>query len=230
MKICAVNGSPRKNGNTAEVLRHALEGAMSIPEISTKMIHLSGINFSACTSCFECKRTGSKSYGKCAINDGLTPVIEELSYVDGIIFGSPVYFGNITGKMKSFLERLLFPYCTYETGYKTIAPKKMNTAFIYTMNVDRQTMTDQNYPRQFKFMENFIGMVFRAPEVIHVNNTYQFDDYTLYNVECFSEIEKREHRKTQFPVDCQSAFELGKNMALSAFHAVSPRNADERRH
>ena len=99
MKICAVNGSPRKNGNTAEVLRHALEGAMSVPEISTKMIHVSGIKFSACTSCFECKRMGSKSYGKCAINDGLTPVIEELSHADGIIFGSPVYFGNITGKI-----------------------------------------------------------------------------------------------------------------------------------
>ncbi len=72
------------------------------------------------------------------------------------------------------------------------------------MNVDRQTMTDQNYPRQFRLMENFIGMVFRAPEVIHVNNTYH--------------------------IDCRSAFERGKNMALSAFHAVSLRNAGERRH
>lgn len=218
MNIYAVNASPRKNRNTALILKSALEGAASVEHaeaIHAELIHINDLPFSACISCFECKRTASKSYGKCALNDALTPIIEKLSAADGIFFGSPVYFGNITGKMKSLLERLLFPYCTYDEGYATISPKKMPVSFIYTMNVDKTTMEALRYPENFAAMEMFLGMVFSKPDVIYVNNTYQFDDYSKYTVRCFSEHEKRTHKETQFPVDCQSAFNLGKNMVLS---------------
>lgn len=218
MNIYAVNASPRKNRNTATILRGALEGAGSVehPEaINVELIHINDLPFSACVSCFECKRTASKSYGKCALNDPLTPVIEKLSAADGIIFGSPVYFGNITGKMKSFLERLLFPYCTYDEGYATISPKKMPISFIYTMNIDKKTMEEHRYRENFAVMETFLEMIFSKPATLYVNNTYQFDDYSKYTVRCFSEQEKRLYKEAQFPIDCQSAFNLGKDMALS---------------
>lgn len=65
-KIYAINGSPRKNNNTAILLDKALEGAKALnsDEVLTKRIDLYNLNFTGCRSCFECKRIGGKSYGK----------------------------------------------------------------------------------------------------------------------------------------------------------------------
>ena len=71
MKVLAVNGSPRKNWNTATLLRKALEGAAS-QGAETEFIHLYDLNFKGCQSCFACKTIGGKSYGKCARKDDIT--------------------------------------------------------------------------------------------------------------------------------------------------------------
>ena len=94
-KIIAVNGSPRKKGNTAEVLTHALKGAQDAGA-ETELIHLADLDFSGCKSCFACKLKGGKSYGKCALNDDLTPVLEKILACDGLLVGSPIYFGGET--------------------------------------------------------------------------------------------------------------------------------------
>ena len=143
MKVYAINGSPRKNKNTATLLQKALDGVKESAkdkEIETEIINLYDLNYTGCKSCFACKRLGGASYGKCAIKDDIYEVLEKLSQADGIIFGSPIYLSNITGQLQSFLERLLFPYLVYDENYSTIAPKKMPTAFIYTMNVQEELM------------------------------------------------------------------------------------------
>ena len=126
MRIYAVNGSPRKKWNTATVLQSALDGAASAgaENVRTEMIHLYDYSYTGCVSCFQCKRKGGKHYGRCAVRDGLTPVLEKCREADGIIFGSPVYFHNITGMMRSFLERLLFPCIAYDRDYSSLALKK----------------------------------------------------------------------------------------------------------
>lgn len=212
MKIYAVNGSPRKKCNTATVLMKALEGAAAAGA-QTECVHLYDLHYKGCLSCFECKRLGGKSYGRCAVRDELSPVLEKLAEADGIIFGSPVYFKDISGMMRSFLERFLFQYFVYDMNYSSLAPKKMKTAFIYTMNVSHSVMNEWNYPEQLKGMQFFIERAFSAPSILYVNNTYQFSDYSKYKVECFSEEEKARHRKEQFPLDCQNAYELGMGMA-----------------
>lgn len=212
MKIYAVNGSPRKKCNTATVLMKALEGAAAAGA-QTECVHLYDLHYKGCLSCFECKRLGGKSYGRCAVRDELSPVLEKLAEADGIIFGSPVYFKDISGMMRSFLERFLFQYFVYDMNYSSLAPKKMKTAFIYTMNVSHSVMNEWNYPEQLKCMQFFIERAFSAPSILYVNNTYQFSDYSKYKVECFSEEEKARHRKEQFPLDCQNAYELGMGMA-----------------
>ena len=63
MKIIALNGSPRKNWNTALLLENALKGAKDAGA-ETEMVHLYDINFKGCISCFLCKRQNSKYYGK----------------------------------------------------------------------------------------------------------------------------------------------------------------------
>ena len=60
MKILAVNGSPRKNWNTATLLGKALEGATS-QGAETEFDHLYDLNFKGCQSCFSCKTMGGKS-------------------------------------------------------------------------------------------------------------------------------------------------------------------------
>ncbi|MGB7787695.1 flavodoxin family protein, partial [Methanoregula sp.] len=112
MNVIAINGSPRKKWNTATLLRHALDGAAS-EGAETELINLYDLDFKGCTSCFACKLKGGKSYGKCAMLDELTPVLEKIEAVDALILGSPIYFGNVTGEMRCFMERLLFPYLTY---------------------------------------------------------------------------------------------------------------------
>jgi multimeric flavodoxin WrbA len=88
VKVLAINGSPRKKWNTATLLEKALEGAASLGA-DTELVHLYDLDYKGCTSCFACKLKGGKSYGKCAMNDGLTPVLEKLADVDALLLGSP---------------------------------------------------------------------------------------------------------------------------------------------
>lgn len=210
MKIIAINGSPRKKGNTATLCEEFLKGAKSVrPDVETEIINLYELNYTGCKSCFACKRTQSNTYGTCIIPDDLQKIIDRISTADGIVLGSPIYFGDITGQMRCFLERLLFPYVTYETGYKTIAPKHMSTAMIYTMNVTQEIMKQFQYDMRISHIESFIERVFSKPQAYYAYNTYQFDNYNNYKVEVFSESDKAEYKQLQFPRECQRAFNGG---------------------
>jgi len=102
------NGSPRKNGNTATLLKQAMEGASSQGS-ETELIHLYDLNYKGCMSYFLCKLKEGKSYGKCAVQDDLAPIFERVAEADALIFASPVYSGTATAEMRVFLERLLYP-------------------------------------------------------------------------------------------------------------------------
>jgi multimeric flavodoxin WrbA len=99
MKALAINGSPRKAWNTATLLKNTLDGAAS-QGAETKLIHLYDLDFKGCTSCYACKLKNGKSYGKCGMNDNLTPILENIfNDIDVLLLGSPIYFGTATGEM-----------------------------------------------------------------------------------------------------------------------------------
>ena len=215
MKFYGINGSPRKNKNTATLLQSALAGIKSKQEnesIETEIIHLYDLTYRPCISCFQCKALEGKNYGRCALKDSLTPVMEKLAYADGLIFGSPIYFGGITAQLRAFFERFLFQYTVYDMQYSSLAPKRMPTAFIYTMNVPEEMMVGQQYAVGLGHIEFFVGNLFSPPQIMYAFNTYQFDDYSKYKIECFSEADKAAHREKQFPVDIQKAFKIGAKM------------------
>src|SRR5512145_1855046 len=139
--VIAINGSPRKKWNTATLLEHVLEGAQA-QGAETELVHLYDLDFKGCTSCFACKLKGGKSYGKCVMKDDLAPVLERIAGADALVLGSPIYFGNVTGEMRSFMERLLFPNLTYTRPPQSRAPRQIPTAFMYTMNVSEQLMRE----------------------------------------------------------------------------------------
>ncbi|HPI98320.1 MAG TPA: flavodoxin family protein [Synergistales bacterium] len=212
MKIMAINGSPRKNGNTAALLEKALEGAASLGA-DTEMIHLYDLDFKGCTSCFACKLKNGPSYGRCAMEDDLTPVLEKIGTCHALVLGSPVYFGDVTGEMRSFMERLFFPNLAYSRNYRTIFPGMLKTAFIYTMNVKEEAMKERGYDKWTEKNESLMKWFFGHCESLFSFNTLQFDDYSLYVSDMFDPEEKMEQHKKVFSLDLESSFELGKRLA-----------------
>lgn len=217
-KVIFINGSPRKNFNTAKLLKEAQKGAESVGA-ETEFFNLYDINFKGCLSCFACKRKGNNTNCVCAIKDDLRPVLEKCINADAVIMGSPVYFSYPTGEFRSFLERLLFPVHTYlvdkETGgLKSLRPKTIPCGVIFTMNCPREWMEQYNYPvileDNVKSLEHVMGQA----EVLYSCDTYQFIDYSKYDIDLFDEKHKAQVRDTQFPKDLQAAFEMGKKLAL----------------
>jgi multimeric flavodoxin WrbA len=208
MKIMAFNGSPRKKHNTATLLQKALEGAAS-RGANTELINLYDLFYKGCISCFACKTKGGKSYGKCAVEDDLTAIFREVEKADAIILGSPIYYGTVSGEMKSFMERLLFPYTEYTVTYSSLFPRKIKAGFIYAMNVPEELMLELGYEQQFKLHQATLKRILGASEYICSFDTYQFDEYSKYVSSRFDPEKKLQRHKEIFPQDCEKAFEMG---------------------
>lgn len=208
MKVLAVNGSPRKNGNTVALLKQAMDGAKS-QGAETRRIDLYSMNYKGCISCFYCKRK-DKPHGICAVRDDLTPILAELKETDILLLGSPIYYDNITSGMVAFLERFLFSNYIYSEEIPTVFPKVLPTGFIYDMNITQeQAQKVHLYSNLEKYQRSIKEVLGCRPELLYVYNTWQFSDYSKYESSIFSESEKRKQREEQFPLDCQAAYDLG---------------------
>ena len=213
MQIYAINASPRKKANTATLLQAALTSAQK-NGATTELFNLYDYTYTGCKSCFACKLIGGQSYGHCALKDELTPILEKVSQADAIILGSPIYFGGVTGMLRSFEERLLFPFLTYTETHESIAPKKLRTAFIYTMNAPKPMVEQLKYPERLNMMEGYVGHIFGSqPLVLYAYNTVQFNDYSKYLCTMFSAEEKAKYKAEHFPEDLRKAEEIGASLA-----------------
>ncbi len=215
MKIIAINGSPRKAWNTATLLNRAMEGAAS-QGAETELTQLYDLNYKGCTSCFDCKMKEGKSYGTCAVNDDVTPILDRVKEADAIILGSPIYLGGVTGEMRSFLERLIFPYLVYDLERSSLLKKKILVGFIYTMGASENRIKEAGYEQQFKLMEMILKRIFGASESLVVTDTYQFDDYSKYVATGMDSEAKATRRREVFPADCQKAYEMGARFACNS--------------
>ena len=215
IKALFVNGSPRKNWNTVKLLEKAMEGATDAGA-ECELVNIYDKPFKGCISCFACKVKNSKCNGLCAYKDELHPLLEKAYDADIIVIGSPVYFNNATAGTRAFLERLMFPIDTYmvEDGERVNVPHKpVKTAVIYDMNCPDFFMDQVNYKILLGDVEHELERLFGYCELLYVNDTYQFNDYSRYDCNMFPEEAKRKHRDEQFPKDLEAAYELGKRMA-----------------
>ena len=102
MKVVALNGSARKDGNTAILLNWVLD-ELRAENIETEMIQLAGERISGCIACYQCMKT--KDY-RCAIQtDRVNDTLQKMREAEGILLGSPTYIANITASLKAILER-----------------------------------------------------------------------------------------------------------------------------
>ncbi|MDR2550415.1 MAG: flavodoxin family protein [Desulfobulbus sp.] len=216
MHVLAINGSPRKTWNTATLLTKVLEGAAA-QGASIELVHLYDLDYKGCTSCFACKLVDGPSNGRCAMQDQLRPVLERIeTKVDALVLGSPIYFAQMTGEMRSFLERLLFAPLVYSQPPRAIFPRTIKTAVIYTMNVDEEQCARLGYPAMFEATETVLDRVFGIqPETLCCYDTYQFPDYGKVIMECMDSAQKAARRSSVFPEDCKQAVQLGARLATA---------------
>jgi multimeric flavodoxin WrbA len=212
--VIAINGSPRKNANTATLLQKALDGAASTGA-ETELIHLIDLQYQGCTSCFACKRKGTKFIGACASRDDLTPVLEKVMRSGAVILGSPIYLADVTALMRAFIERFGFMNVSYDKNGHNAFTGKINGAFFYTMNVSKPVSTLFTYV--YKFNTGLLKRCLRGKvEQLICTDTWQFDDYDKYMASNFDVAKKKKARETVFPKDCEKAYQIGKRLSGSA--------------
>jgi len=210
MYVIAFNGSPRKNGTTATLLKKALDGAAS-RRAKTEFVQLNQLSMKGCQACFSCKKRGGKSYGKCALIDGMTPLYKKIEHAGAILLGSPIYFGMVSSGTKMFIERL-FPYFSYR-DYSSIFPKKIPVGLICTMGADDQQ--EKVFRQHMQFNQMILSMLLGPAELLVSTDTLHVDNYSEIVADALEARvgEKLEHQRTVFPLDCKKAFEMGARLA-----------------
>lgn len=102
MKVAAFNGSARKDGNTAILIREVF-AELDAEGIETEMIQMAGKTIRGCTACGKCFKNKNQ---RCAIdNDFANECIEKMLEADGIILASPTYFTDVTTETKALIDR-----------------------------------------------------------------------------------------------------------------------------
>lgn len=211
MKIILINGSPRKNWNTAELLKNAMQGAQDAGA-EAEIVNLYSLNFKGCTSCFYCKLK-SKEHGTCAMKDDLTPILEKVKNADAIIFGTPIYFMNLSAGMVAFIERLFFSNYIYSAEIPTVFPKKLPSAFFYTMNMTEKHFEQFKMSEKLGIYEMFTENIFQVkPKILYAFNTVQFKDYSKYESSIFNAEEKFAYKEKVFENLCKQAYQIGRDL------------------
>lgn len=101
-KILLLNGSPRAHGCTAAALDEMIR-IFETEGIGTELIHVGNQAIRGCVACGFCKKNG-----RCVVNDLVNETAPKLEAADGLVIGSPVYYGSPNGTLLSFLDRLFY--------------------------------------------------------------------------------------------------------------------------
>jgi multimeric flavodoxin WrbA len=102
MKVVAFNGSARKNGNTAILVKHVFQ-ELQQQGIETELVQLAGKKIKGCIACYKCFENKDQ---RCSVTDDvLNSCIEKMIQAHGIILASPTYFANISTELKALIDR-----------------------------------------------------------------------------------------------------------------------------
>ena len=213
MKVIAINGSPRKNRNTASLLKKVMDGAADAG-CETKLVHLRDLKFSGCISCLACKLKGNTCAGLCALQDDLRPLLEETLASDIIVIGTPVYWHYPTALTRAFMERLLFAPLDYANPGSSVLAKKIRCATIYTMHV----MNDELFAKQG--YAQTLGVAAKSLEFLGPQETLYFRGLSVFPEtgtdryaasDWFNDLLAKERREHYAEYERQ-AYELGKRL------------------
>ena len=102
MKVLMLNGSPRTSGNIALAL-HEMEKVFEENGVEYETILLGKMDIRGCMACETCRKTG-----KCVFDDIVNEIAKKFEESDGLVIGSPVYYGSANGTLMSALQRLFY--------------------------------------------------------------------------------------------------------------------------
>jgi multimeric flavodoxin WrbA len=102
MKVILISGSPKPNGNTAQLMQECVT-VIQEHGVEAEVISFAGMKIEACIACHRCVKTG-----RCELNDGVNEIIQKVRSAEGLIVGSPVYFGTARGDVMCALQRIAF--------------------------------------------------------------------------------------------------------------------------
>jgi len=152
MKIVCLLGSPRPGGNSATIARHFLKTAEGLGA-QTSTFELNRLTYRGCQGCYACKTRTDR----CVVQDDLTGVLEAVSDADLLLLATPVYYGDVTGQLKSFIDRtfsFLKPDFHTNPEPARLEPGKTLVFVITQGNQDEAKFADV-FPRYDAFLKWF---------------------------------------------------------------------------
>lgn len=103
IKILGISGSPRKESNSSILVHEALRGATAVEDVQVEFIGLAGKNIAPCSGCEVCRRED-----RCVYKDDFQPIYQKMLEADGIILGSPSYYGTVSAQCKALMDRCYY--------------------------------------------------------------------------------------------------------------------------
>lgn len=129
MKVLMINGSPHPDGNTALALKEMAK-VFASAGVETEILTVGMKDIRGCIGCRQCLQKG-----KCVFDDLVNETAEKLAACDGLVIGSPVYYGSANGTLISFLDRLFYSTNkvdkTMKVGACIVAARRSGTTFTY---------------------------------------------------------------------------------------------------
>ncbi|SFM45407.1 flavodoxin family protein [Thermodesulforhabdus norvegica] len=180
MKVVALLSSPRQNGNSASLARRAVD-VLNRNGCVVEVFALNQLSFKGCQACMACKT----KMDRCAVDDGLTPVLESVRNAEGLIVATPVYWYDICAQLKTFVDRC---YSFLKPDYLTNPqPSRLGTGrkllFILTQGAPQPI---EVYP---KYRDIFKWLGFSESRLVHAVGVRDLGDVDKRE-DLFSEVEK----------------------------------------
>jgi multimeric flavodoxin WrbA len=147
MKVLAVLGSPRSQGNSATLAREVLAG-LEAAGAEVRVYELNRLEFQGCQGCGACKAEAEA----CVLEDGFTPIYAALRETDVLLLASPVYFGDLSGQMKCFFDRL---YALANPDFTSRLSPGKRAVVILTQGAPPEEMFADIFPRYERWLKHF---------------------------------------------------------------------------
>ncbi|MFA5105133.1 MAG: flavodoxin family protein [Candidatus Margulisiibacteriota bacterium] len=155
-KVLIISGSPKKNGNTAQLIEWFAQGARS-KGADVNIVHAAFLKFrvNGCTACRKCQKI--KEY-KCAIADGAANVLADMIKADVIVMATPLYFFDASAQIKQIIDRM---FCLYkwDNNTDTFESPLIGKTFVLLASAYEDTGLDA-LEKPFKLIANYTKMKF----------------------------------------------------------------------
>jgi len=158
MKILILSGSPKKNGNTAQLVKWFCEGA-SAKDAQFEVVNTAFLKYKAtgCTSCRQCQKIDKY---ECVIDDEAKPVLAKMAFVDVIVMATPLYFYAASAQLKLVMDRMFSLYKWDNKANTMVTPLKGKT-FVLLASAFEDIGLD-TLEKSFAITADYSGMKFES--------------------------------------------------------------------